>query len=124
LILRKRRRRQGAACRTPWHDRVSWTFPETAMDETIAPPTAPQHSLWMRFFYMLLMGLAFHLAAWVLGLLAIVQLAMAAFAGGPNPRLQTVGAGLGRYFGQLARFLTFQSDDLPFPFADWPTAGS
>jgi len=94
------------------------------MTESIAPPVAPQRSLWSRFLYMLVMGVAFHLAAWVLGFVTIVQLAMAAFAGGPNPNLRTFGAGLGRYFGQVARFLTFESEDVPFPFADWPTAGS
>jgi hypothetical protein len=94
------------------------------MTESIAPPVAPQRSLWSRFLYMLLMGVAFQVAVWVLGFVAIVQLAMAAFAGGPNPNLRSFGTGLGRYFGQLARFLTFESEDVPFPFADWPTAGS
>jgi len=94
------------------------------MTESIAPPVAPQRSLWVRFLYMLLMAVAFQVAAWVLGFVAIVQLAMAAFAGGPNPNLKTFGTGLGRYIGALARFLTFESEDVPFPFADWPTAGS
>lgn len=92
----------------------------TESTESIAPPDAPQRSLWSRFLYMLLAGLALYLAAWVLGFVAILQLALAAFAGGPNPRVQAFGASLGRYFGQLARFLTFDSDDPPFPFADWP----
>lgn len=94
------------------------------MDESLAPPVAPQRSLWSRFLYMVLMGIAFHLAAWVLGLVAIVQLVMAAFAGGPNPDLRSFGAGLGRYVGQVARFLTFDTEELPFPFGGWPTAGS
>ncbi|MGZ5180355.1 MAG: DUF4389 domain-containing protein [Ramlibacter sp.] len=94
------------------------------MDESIAPPVTPHRSLWMRFVLMLLMALAFHIATWLLAFLAILQLALAAFAGGPNPRVQAFGASLGRYFGQLARFLAFDSEEAPFPFADWPTAGS
>lgn len=90
------------------------------MDESIAPPAAPQRSLWSRFLYMLLAGVAFYLATWVLAFVTILQLALTAFAGGPNPRMQSFGASLGRYFGQLARFLTFDSEDAPFPFADWP----
>ena len=94
------------------------------MDESIAPPVAPHRSLWMRFVLMLLMALAFHVATWLLAFLAILQLALSAFANGPNPRVQVFGASLGRYFGQLARFLAFDSEEAPFPFADWPTAGS
>ena len=94
------------------------------MTESIAPPVAPQRSLWSRFLYMLVMGVALYLAAWVLAFVAIVQLALAAFAGGPEQKLKTFGANLGHYVGQLARFLTFESEDVPFPFSDWPTAGS
>lgn len=94
------------------------------MDESIAPPVAPQRSLWMRFLLMIAMGVAFYVAAVLLGFLAVLQLALAAFAGGPNPRVQQFGASLGRYFAQLVRFLVFDSEDAPFPFADWPTAGS
>ena len=91
------------------------------MDESIAPPVAPQRSLWTRFLYMLAMGVAFYLAMWVMGFVALLQFALSAFAGGPNPRVQAFGASLGRYFGQLARFLTFDSEEPPFPFADWPS---
>jgi hypothetical protein len=124
--MQRKRQRRGDPVRVPNAVAASGFLdpPETGMDESLAPPATPRHSLWMRFLYMLLMGFAFYIAAWVLGLLAVVQLAMAAFAGGPNPRLQAFGAALGRYFGQLARFLTFETDDVPFPFADWPTAGS
>ena len=94
------------------------------MDESLAPPVAPQRSLWMRFLLMLVMALAFYLAGMLLVFLAILQLAFSAFADGPNPRVQAFGAGLGRYFGQLVRFVTFESEEAPFPFSDWPTAGS
>ena len=90
------------------------------MDDSIAPPVVPPRSLWSRFLYMLVMAVAFHLATWVMGFVAILQFALAAFAGGPNPRVQAFGASLGRYFGQLARVLTFESEEAPFPFADWP----
>jgi hypothetical protein len=99
-------------------------LPETPMDESLAPPAASQRSLWLRFLYMVLMAIAFYVAAWVLGVVAIVQLLVAAFGAGPLPKLRTFGAGVGSYLGQLARFLSFESEDVPFPFADWPTAGS
>ncbi|WP_427912542.1 DUF4389 domain-containing protein [Ramlibacter sp. MMS24-I3-19] len=90
------------------------------MDESFAPPVAPQRNLGTRFLYMLLMVVACYVALWVLGFVAILQFALAAFADGPAPRVQAFGASLGRYFGQVTRFLAFDSEDLPFPFADWP----
>jgi hypothetical protein len=45
---------------------------------------------------------------------------LAAFAGGSNARLRQFGRSLGRYLAQIASFETFASEELPFPFAEWP----
>lgn len=39
----------------------------------------------------------------------------------PNARLVSFGRSLGRYLQQIAYFLTFASEDTPFPFSDWPS---
>jgi hypothetical protein len=83
-------------------------------------PIAQPRSLWMRVLMMLLMAIAFQLAAWVLGAVAIVQLVLAAVAGGSNERLRSFGRSLGRYLAQVAGFLTFATEEVPFPFVDWP----
>ena len=82
----------------------------------------PARKLPMRALLMLLMCLAFQLAAWVLMAVAVIQLCFAAFSDEPNPRLQSLGRSLGRYLGQIAAFVAFSSEALPFPFADWPPA--
>jgi Domain of unknown function (DUF4389) len=69
---------------------------------------------------MVLLAFAFQLAASLLFVMAVVQLVLAAAAGAPNDRLQHLGRGLGDYLGQIARFESFASDDLPFPFSAWP----
>lgn len=86
------------------------------------PGATEKRSLWVRFLLMILMGMAFHLAATLLGVLALVQFVLALVAGGPNERLQQLGRGLGRYFRQLTDFLSFASEEAPFPFSDWPSA--
>ena len=83
-------------------------------------PLVVQRSLWSRVLLMVLMAFAFQLAATVLGAVAVIQLIFSAFAGGPNARLSRFGRSLGRYLAQLASFETFASEELPFPFADWP----
>jgi hypothetical protein len=46
---------------------------------------------------------------------------MAAVGGGSNERLRGVGRSIGRYLGQIAAFVSFATEDVPFPFSDWPS---
>ena len=91
------------------------------MTET-ALTTLPPRKLPMRALLMLLMCLAFHLAAWVMIVIAVLQICFAAFGDEPNPRLQGLGRSVGRYLGQIAAFVAFSTETLPFPFTDWPPA--
>ncbi len=85
-----------------------------------APETTTQRNIWGRGLLMLLMALAYQLASTVLLFLAILQFAFALLGGAPNTRLRAFGISLGRYLGQVAGFESFATEDLPFPFADWP----
>lgn len=80
----------------------------------------PPRKLWVRLLLMLLLAAAFQLAASVLLFLALVQLVLAVATGTSNPRLQHFGHSLGRYLAQLADFESFASEELPFPFSEWP----
>jgi len=90
------------------------------MNDTTSLPGAQPRKLWLRALQMLLMCVAFQIAAWVLVVTAVVQLLLAIATDGPHQRLQALGAGLGRYLGQIADFVTFGTEALPFPFSDWP----
>jgi hypothetical protein len=83
-------------------------------------PVAVPRSLLTRLLQMILLAIAFQIAITVLGAVALVQLVLAAFAGGSNARLRQFGRSLGRYLAQIASFETFASEELPFPFAEWP----
>ncbi|GAB3489349.1 hypothetical protein GCM10027399_05200 [Curvibacter fontanus] len=82
--------------------------------------TPEKRSLWVRVLLMLLTGLALHLALTVLGALALVQLLLSIVTDGPNERLQRFGRSLGQYLRQITDFLSFASEEAPFPFSDWP----
>lgn len=82
----------------------------------------PSRKLWVRALLMLLMCAAFQVAAWVLIIVALLQLGFALFTEETNPRLKAFGRSVGRYLGQIAAFESFATEDLPFPFADWPPA--
>lgn len=89
-------------------------------DSTSLPAT--HRPWWVRAMLMLLLAIAFHVAASLLLVLALVQLVLSAATDGTNARLRGFGRGLGRYLAQIALFVSFESEELPFPFADWPAA--
>jgi hypothetical protein len=85
--------------------------------ETKAP-----RSIWMRGLLMILMALAYQLASTLLFFVAIIQFILALVSQTPNPRLSGFGRSLGRYQAQNANFVSFASEELPFPFTEWPTS--
>lgn len=82
--------------------------------------TTPRRSIWMRGLFMLLMALVYQLSGTLLFIVAVLQFIFALTNGAPNARLLAFGRSLGRYIQQIAGFLTFATEDLPFPFNDWP----
>jgi len=91
------------------------------MNESTSLPAA-QRKWWVRALLMVLMAIAFHIAASVLVIVAFVQLVLFAATDASNERLRAFGRGIGRYLAQIALFATFDSEELPFPFSDWPAA--
>ena len=85
-----------------------------------SPATTNQRNIWMRGLFMILVAMAFQLAATLLGLIAVVQFVLALVSDAPNERLNHFGKGLGQYLRHIADFVTFGSEDVPFPFSDWP----
>lgn len=89
------------------------------MSEDIA--TTNKRMIWIRGFFMLLMAMAYQLAGTVMFMVAIIQFVLA-LLGTPNDRLIIFGRSLGRYLQQTVNFLTFETEEIPFPFGDWPSA--
>lgn len=83
-------------------------------------PTLPKRKLWLRGLLMILMAMAFYLTTMLLGALAVVQFVLALVSDAPNARLCAFGQGLGRYLRQIADFVSFATEEAPFPFSDWP----
>lgn len=57
-------------------------------------------------------------------LTALVQLVFAVFSDELNPRLQRFCGSLGLYLKQIASFVAFASEAIPFPFSDWPDSAA
>lgn len=80
-----------------------------------------RQNIWVRGFFMLLMVMALQVSGTLLLVVAVVQFVMRFLNDKPNVRLLGFGRSLGRYLQQIADFLTFGSEKIPFPFNDWPT---
>jgi Domain of unknown function (DUF4389) len=91
----------------------------TDIPETTVAPRADRN-IWVRGLLTLVMAFAFQITASLLGLVAVVQFVLALVSDAPNPRLGDFGQALGRYLRQIADFVSFGTEDTPFPFSDWP----
>ena len=84
----------------------------------------PSHkrNLWMRSLFMLLMGLAFQVCGTVLCIVTVIQFVLTLLNDTPNVRLVSFGRSLGNYLRQIVNYLTFATEEMPFPFNAWPEA--
>lgn len=84
-------------------------------------PSRTSQAFWLRIFYMLVIAILLYCAVSVLWLLLAVQLLVTLFSGEPSAQLARFNTSLGAFLSQAIAFLTFASEDKPFPFDDWPT---
>lgn len=81
-------------------------------------------STWLRLAFMMLFVVIFYVAEFVLLAVALVQFLWKLFTGQPNGRLTGFGANLAEFIRQIACFLTYNTETMPFPFTDWPEVGA
>jgi len=77
-------------------------------------------NVWMRVLFMLLFGAVYYVSAMVLTALVIAQFLFVVITGRKNDRLLGFGAQLSAFFYQIITYLTYNSEERPFPFTDWP----
>jgi hypothetical protein len=82
--------------------------------------TGNKRNIWIRALFMLLMGFAFQVSGTVLCFVTVIQFVITLLNDTPNIRLVSFGRSMGNYLRQIVNFLTFATEELPFPFGDWP----
>lgn len=75
---------------------------------------------WMRGLYIIVFAVIFGITEVVLWAVVIFQFLLTLFTGAPNARLRTFGLSLAAFIYQMVAFMTFGSDEPPFPFSPWP----
>ncbi len=79
-----------------------------------------RRGVWLRLGYMIVLTIAFNVAEMVCFAVVVFQFLASLFSGKPNDNLKNFGVNLGSYIRQIILFLTFATEEMPFPFAPWP----
>jgi Domain of unknown function (DUF4389) len=77
---------------------------------------------WMRGLFIMLFVFFLVIARLVTGAVVIIQFLFTVFSGQVNENLRDFGAGLAQFIYQVLLFITYNTDDKPFPFQSWPQA--
>jgi hypothetical protein len=83
--------------------------------------TPEKRNPWVRGLFMLLILMAIHVSGTLLFLVTLVQFVLMLLGDTPNERLVAFGRSLGSYLKQCTHYLTFASEQKPFPFSEWPS---
>ena len=79
-------------------------------------------SIWLRGLYMLLFAVFFSVGRIVLTVVVVIQFLIRLLSGELNQQLLGFGSSLSHYLHGVMLYLTFNTEQRPFPFSDWPEA--
>jgi len=88
------------------------------MDEQISD-NLKKLGTWKRLFFMLVFAVIMALVRMLLWGVVILQIGSLLLTGKVNNHILNFGRSLSVYIYHILLFLTFNTDSLPFPFADW-----
>ena len=77
-------------------------------------------STWVRGLYMVLFAVIYGVAEFLTGAIVLFQFVMLVLTGRTNEQLRGFGGKLATFMYQIVLFLTFNSEDKPYPFGPWP----
>jgi hypothetical protein len=79
-------------------------------------------SVWMRGLYMLIFMLLLGVAEFVSFVVILIQFLTVLFTAETNEKLVRFGKSLSLYQYEVMLFLTYNSEDHPYPMGEWPEA--
>lgn len=79
-------------------------------------------SIWLRLLFMVAITVIYSVSRVVVGAVIVAQFIWVLVTGDRNPKLLALGKSLGTYTNQVILYLTFYTEERPFPFdMDWPS---
>lgn len=78
---------------------------------------------WRRLLFILIFAVIFGCTSFLALMVTIFQFFNVLFTGELNDNLRDFGRELGQFAHETLDYLTFNTQERPFPFSDWPTTG-
>ena len=78
------------------------------------------HSTWMRGFYIVLFTIIYSITEIVIALIVAFQFLSVLLTQQTNDKLLSLSMNLSTYVFQILKYVTFNSSERPYPFADFP----
>ncbi len=76
--------------------------------------------IFSRIFYTILFFLVGWVSLWVFSFVVLIQFGFLLITGQVNSNLKGFNREVGLFLFDLIKYLSFQTDEKPFPFKDWP----
>lgn len=77
-------------------------------------------SFWSRVLFAALFIAIWIVSRLIVATVVVLQVSFLLLSGAPNARLTTAGRSLAAYSAELVAYLTFATENQPFPFSAWP----
>ena len=82
--------------------------------------TTKRSSRWARLIPMIVLIICFSLAETALYIIALIQFIWTLVNDDPNEQLSDFGASISAWLAQNAKYLSYVTEEKPFPWAKWP----
>lgn len=92
----------------------------TAINEEDLKRNVADKDTWLRLVYMVVLAVAFYFGSGLLFAIALLQFLAKLFSGKVLDGLLDFGINLASYLAQIAQYLSFSSNEKPFPFGPFP----
>jgi len=78
-------------------------------------------SVWKRLLFMILFSILYSAAEVVLAVVVLYQFLSILITADKNEKVLSFGAQISTYAYQILSYLTFNTENKPFPMSDWPS---
>lgn len=82
------------------------------------------HGTWMRGLNIILFAIIYSVTEIVIALVVVFQFLSVLLTHKTNDKLLSLGMNLSTYIFQILSYVTFNTNERPFPFSDFPDGGS
>ena len=80
-----------------------------------------QQGKWLRLLWMIGFSFIYSISLWLLWLIVTVQFLFVLLTNSPNENILKASSGFRNYMVQILDFITYRSEDKPYPFSDFPS---